>query len=168
VAVANCSQRWTIRRGIMRYNIWLVVVLLRASMPAYGAPPPDATGQFHEWFRGLTVPGSPGTACCGVADCRMVESRWNDQTRHFEAKMNRDVFGNSSGISGDSEARQRARYVWMWNWIARFGDKPEIWVEIPEAKVSPASNPTGHAVLCWSTFNPNSNGVLCFVPYHGS
>ena len=63
---------------------------------------------------------------------------------------------------------EKARYVWMWNWIARFGDKPEIWIEIPEAKVNHASNPTGHAVLCWSAFYPNFNGVFCFIPYQGT
>jgi hypothetical protein len=99
----------------------------------------------------------------------MVESRWNDQTAHFEAKVIRDVFGNAPPrTSGDSAAREKARYVWMWNWIAKFGDKPEIWIEIPEAKVNHASNPTGHAVLCWSAFPSNFNGVFCFIPYQGS
>jgi hypothetical protein len=151
----------------MRY-IWFAVALLRASMAAYGAPPPDATGQFHEWFRGLTIPGSPGSACCSVADCRMVESRWDDRTRHFEAKVIRDVFGNALRNSGSSVTREGARYVWMWNWVARFGDTPEIWIEIPEARVNHAANPTGHAVLCWSNFLPNFNGVLCFIPYQAS
>ena len=26
-------------------------------------------------------------------------------------------------------------------------------------------NPTGHAVLCWSVFNSEFNGVYCFVPF---
>ena len=56
----------------------------------------------------------------------------------------------------------------MWDWTARFGDKPEIWIEIPEAKVNHVSNPTGHAVLCWSTFYPDFNGVFCFIPYEGT
>jgi hypothetical protein len=35
----------------------------------------------------------------------------------------------------------------------------------PEAKVNPVQNPTGHAVLCWSVFNSEFNGVYCFVPF---
>jgi hypothetical protein len=147
-------------------------MLLLTAIPAHGVPPPDVSGEFREWFRGLSVPGSSGIACCSVADCRMVESRWNDQTHHFEARVIRDVFGNafrnSESSEGDSAAYEKARYVWMWNWTARFGDKPETWIEIPEAKVNHVSNPTGQAVLCWSTFHPDFNGVFCFIPYQGS
>ena len=77
----------------MRF-IWLLGALL-AWVPARAAPPPEASGHFHDWFQSLTVPGSSNTPCCTVADCRMVESRWNDRTLHYEAKVVRDVFSNA-------------------------------------------------------------------------
>lgn len=51
----------------------------------------------HDWFQGLTVPGSPGTMCCTIADCRIVESRWNEQTQHYEAKMILEAFNKGLG-----------------------------------------------------------------------
>jgi len=45
---------------------------------------------------------------------------------------------------------------------------PRYGVEIPEARVNLTYNPTGRAVLCWSTFYSDFNGVLCFVPYQGA
>ena len=155
---------------MMSHCIWIVIPLI-AGLPAYAAPPSDSTGQLHDWFGGLTVPGSSGLACCSVADCRMVDSRWNDQTRHFEAKVTRDLFGNvrrPASDEGEFGADKNARYVWMWNWISKFGEKSEVWIEVPEAKVSDVVNPTGHAVLCWSAFHPDSNGVFCFIPYQGT
>ena len=99
----------------------------------------------------------------------MVASRWNDQTSHFEASVVRDLFakalGGTASDGKDSEVHERARYVWMRNWINKFGDKSEVWIEIPEAKISNVTNPTGHSVLCWSAYRPDFNGVLCFIPY---
>lgn len=136
---------------------------------AHAAPPPDADGRYHDWFRSLIVPGSLSTPCCTVADCRMVASRWNDQTGHYEARVIRDVFSNALRNSvlyeRDLASYEKARLVWVRNWIARFGDRPEAWIEIPEAKVNHVPNPTGHAVLCWSTFYSDFNGVFCFIPY---
>jgi hypothetical protein len=40
-----------------------------------------------------------------------------------------------------------------------------VWIEIPDRKINAVQNPTGHAVLCWSVFNGESNGVYCFVPF---
>jgi hypothetical protein len=60
---------------------------------------------------------------------------------------------------------EKAKLIWIRNWIARFGDSSEAWIEIPEAKVNHVPNPTGHSVLCWSTFYPDFNGVFCFIPY---
>ena len=160
------------KRPLMIARIVPALLMATQVAAAQAAPPPDASGQFREWFRSLTVPGSPSISCCTVADCRMVESRWNDQKRHFEARVIRDVFGNalrnSALYEGDAVAYEKARYVWMWDWTARFGDKPETWIEIPDAKVNHVSNPTGQAVLCWSTFYPDFNGVFCFIPYQGS
>jgi hypothetical protein len=153
----------------MRFICLLAMIL--AEVPAYAAPPPDASGQFREWFRSLTVPGSPGTPCCTVADCRMVESRWNDQTRHYEAKVVRELFSNalrnSPLYANDDTALQKAQRVWISKWITAYGDAPETWIEIPDAKVTQPNNPTGRAVLCWSTFYPDFNGVFCFIPYQG-
>ena len=149
-----------------------LLAALQVCVSAYAAPPPDATGQYHDWFRSLTVPGSPTTPCCTVADCRMVASRWNDQTQHYEARVIREVFSsalrNSVLYGKDLESYEKAKLVWIRNWTARFGDRPEAWIEIPEAKVSHVANPTGHAVLCWSTFYPDFNGVFCFIPFEAA
>ena len=148
--------------------IWLVIALL-IGVPAYAAPPRDATGQFRDWFRGLTVPGVPGASCCTVADCRMVDAGWNDRTQHHEARADREIFSDALGRPTlsleDNEAYQTARRAWMKHWITRYGHNPYVWIAVPEAKINPVQNPTGHAVLCWSVFNRKFNGVYCFVPF---
>ena len=53
----------------------------------------------------------------------------------------------------------------MQRWAAQYGDRDEVWIQIPESRVNPVENPTGRAVLCWSVFNRESNGVYCFVPF---
>lgn len=68
----------------------------------------------------------------------------------------------------DFAAYEKAKSVWVRKWIAKFGDKPEAWIEIPETRVNRVSNPTGRAVLCWSAFYPDFNGVFCFIPYQGA
>jgi hypothetical protein len=145
------------RETTMRF-IWLLGMLYFATS-AHAAPPPDASGQYHDWFRSLTVPGL-STACCTVADCRMVESRWNGRTQHYEAKVVREIFSNALRNSPlyekDPAAFQSARQIWLSKWLASFGDVPEAWIEIPDARINQASNPTGRAVLCWSTFTPIS------------
>jgi hypothetical protein len=144
---------------------------LPVAVSAHAAPPPDATGQYHDWFSSLTVPGSPTTPCCSVADCRMVDSRWNDQTQRYEARVVREVFSNALRNSVLYQANfadyEKARNIWIRNWTIRFGDIPEAWIEIPETRVNPVPNPTGRAILCWSTFYTDFNGVFCFVPYQG-
>lgn len=146
-----------------------LIGLFCVSMPAPAVPPPDADGRFREWFRDLSVPGSPGTPCCTAADCRMVDHRWNDQTRRYEARVTPQAFGNtisrSSMSQADEEAVEMARNAWMQRWAAKYGDSNEAWIDIPESRVNPVANPTGHAVLCWSVFNRESNGVYCFVPF---
>jgi hypothetical protein len=52
-------------------------LLLGTTTKVDAAPPPNASGQYHDWFRSLTGPGTTYTPCCSIADCRMVESRWN-------------------------------------------------------------------------------------------
>jgi hypothetical protein len=147
------------------------LLLVGITITVDAAPPPDATGQYHEWFRSLAVPGSPQTPCCSVSDCRMVQSRWNSQTQHYEAKVVREVFSNALRNSllyeNDVAAFQAARRIWISKWIAAYGDVPDKWIEIPEARINLANNPTGHAVLCRSTFYPDFNGVFCFIPYQG-
>ena len=154
----------------MRF-IWLVGAL-HIGMSAHAAPPPDASGQYHDWFRSLTVPGSPNAPCCSVADCRMVESRWNSQTQHYEARVARDVFSNALEKSPlyekDLVAFRTAKQIWLSKWLASFGDVPEAWIEIPEARINRTNNPTGRAVLCWSTFYPDFNGVFCFIPFQAA
>jgi DMSO/TMAO reductase YedYZ molybdopterin-dependent catalytic subunit len=153
--------------GEMRAICSIVVLYVGAS--AYAAPPPDASGVFADWFKSLTVPGIPGAPCCTVADCRMVEAIWNDQTRHYEARVMREKFSNALDkpiVSQEDEAaHQTAKSAWMKRWIAMYGDTPDVWIEIPEAKVNLVQNPTGHAVLCWSVSNGEFNGVYCFVPF---
>lgn len=102
----------------------------------------------------------------------MVQSRWDSQTRHYEARVVRDAFSNALRKSplyeSDVAAFQKARQIWISKWIAAYGDVPEKWIAIPEAKINLTNNPTGHAVLCWSTFYPDFNGVFCFIPYQGA
>lgn len=102
----------------------------------------------------------------------MVESRWNGWTQHYEAKVIREIFSNALQNSPlyvkDMAAYQTAKQIWISKWIAAFGDVPDTWIEIPEARINPTYNPTGRAVLCWSTFYPDFNGVFCFVPYQGA
>ena len=123
---------------------------------ARAVPPPGASGQYHDWFRSLTVPGSPHAACCSVADCRMVESRWNSQTQHYEARVARDVFSNALEKSPlyekDLVAFRAARQIWLSKWLASFGDVPEAWIKIPEARINRTNNPTGRAILCGQPF----------------
>jgi hypothetical protein len=139
-----------------------LLAALQIAVSAHAAPPPDVSGQYSDWFRSLTVPGSPNTPCCTVADCRMVESRWNDEAQHYEAKVIRDVFSNALRSSvlykGNFASYEKAKYVWISKWMTRFGDKGEAWIEVPGSRVNLVPNPTGHSVLCWSTFYPDFNG----------
>jgi hypothetical protein len=151
----------------MRF-IWLFGALQVAAQ-AYAAPPPNASGQYSDWFQSLTVPGNASLKCCTAADCRTVDSRWNAETQRYEALVIREVFSNALKSSvlyaDDNEAFAVAKRVWIRNWINRFGDTPETWIEIPEARINHTHNPMGRAVLCWSTFLPYFNGVFCFVPF---
>jgi hypothetical protein len=69
----------------MRF-IWLLGVL-QVAAPAYAAPPPNASGQYSDWFQSLTVPGNASLSCYNAADCRMVDSRWNAETQRYEASL---------------------------------------------------------------------------------
>ena len=154
----------------MRFIWYLALATIALSVSA--APPPDANGQFRDWFRSLMVPGLPDAPCCTLADCRMVEARWNDRTLHYEAMVARETFVSVPGkpirSQQDDEAIQVARNAWTARWSARYGDTSAVWIEVPEAKINPAQNPTGHAVLCWSLLNAEFNGVFCFIPYQGA
>jgi hypothetical protein len=154
--------------GVAMRLIWFMAAFC-VSVSARAAQPPDSDGRFQDWFRALSVPGSPNTMCCTIADCRLVEARWNEHTQHYEAKVTRERFSNALGqpvlSHEDDEAFQAARSAWMKHWITKYGDNPGVWIEVPQAKVNPVQNPTGHAVLCWSVFNSESNGVYCFVPF---
>ena len=102
----------------------------------------------------------------------MVEFRWNSQTQHYEARVARDVFSNALEKSPlyekDLVAFRTAKQIWLSKWLASFGDVPEAWIEIPEARINRTNNPTGRAVLCWSTFYPDFNGVFCFIPFQAA
>ena len=149
-------------------RIWYSAMFF-ISMSVYAAPPSNSDGRFGDWFRSLRMPGSPGTMCCTIADCRMVEARWIDETQHFEARVTRETFGrglqNPILSPEDNDAAQAAQNAWTLRWIAKFGDNPDVWIERPDRKINAVQNPTGHAVLCWSVFNGESNGVYCFVPF---
>jgi hypothetical protein len=107
----------------MRF-IWFLG-LLHIAISAHAAPPPDASGQFSDWFRSLTVPGILGAPCCTMANCRMVEARWNDWTRHYEAQVTRERFSTTAWkqilSQGTGEAYQAARNAWMRQWLSRYG-----------------------------------------------
>jgi hypothetical protein len=79
-----------------------------------------------------------------------------------------NVLEKSPLYEKDLPAFQTSRLIWLSKWIAAYGDVPEAWIEIPEAKVNQINNPTGRAVLCWSTFYPDFNGVFCFIPFQGA
>src|SRR5215472_2834626 len=113
--------------------VWLVSMLLIGAQ-ALAAPPPDATGSYSNWFQSLTVPGVPNLGCCTAADCRMVDSRWNTETQRYEARVIREVFSNALKYSvlyvDNPEGLEAAKRIWARNWIDRFGDTPEAWIEI--------------------------------------
>jgi hypothetical protein len=68
----------------------------------------------------------------------------------------------------DDEAYSAAESAWVNRWITKYGESLYVWIEIPAAKVNPVQNPTGHAVLCWSIFNSEFNGVFCFIPFQAA
>ena len=78
-----------------------------------------------------------------------------------------DALQSSPIYKSDPAAYKRAQQIWIRIWIAAYGDVPATWIEIPETRINPVNNPTGHAVLCWSIFYPDYNGVFCFIPYQG-
>lgn len=137
-------------------------------MSAAAAPPPDSDGRFREWFRGLSMTESPGVMCCTVADCRIVDSRWNIQTQRYEAKVSPQAFRNGLRIATisqeDDEAAQAATRAWMRRWIARFGNGNEVWIEIPESRLNLIENPTGRAVLCCQS--STASLTVSIVSYH--
>jgi len=146
----------------MRVSRLLALLLVAAS--AHAAPPPNADPQFRDWFSSLKVPGSLSTPCRSVADCRRVDSRWSGRTQQYEAKVARGVFSNA--LRNENDAGFSATF-WIRKWITAYGNVPEIWIEIPDERGNSTNNPTGRAVLRWSTFNANFNGVFCFIPYQG-
>ena len=75
---------------------------------------------------------------------------------------------NSSRYENDKATYQAARGIWIQNWVARFGDAAVAWIEIPDERVNHVDNPTGHSVLCFSTFHSAYNGVFCFVPFEAA
>ena len=79
-----------------------------------------------------------------------------------------NALGKSPLYESDVAAFQKSQRIWVSKWIAAYGDVAEAWIEIPEARINLTNNPTGHAVLCWSTFYPDFNGVFCFIPYQGA
>jgi hypothetical protein len=141
------------------------IVLACLCVTARAAPPPDASGRFSDWFRSLAVPGNRGIMCCTAADCRMVASRWNDLTHHHEANVEREKFvyrpSRPALSQEDENAYEGARGAWTAQWVRRYGNADNVWIEVPDDKINAVPNPTGHSVLCWSVFA----GVYCFVPF---
>jgi hypothetical protein len=148
--------------------MWMIIVPFAGAF-AHAAPPSDANGKFADWFKSLMVPGIPGAMCCTISDCRMVDARWNDRAQHYEARVIRERFSETlrrpNLSQEENDAIQMAKDAWMRRWIAKFGDHPDMWIEVPDHKINSVQNPTGHPVLCWSVFNGESNGVYCFVPF---
>jgi hypothetical protein len=169
IPCADYSRVAAASRTLLKFLGAPALLMATQIAAAQAAPPPDAGGAFADWFRSLTVPGTQGAPCCTIADCRMVEARWNDRTRHYEARVMREKFSNALGrpilSQEDDDAFQVAKSTWITRWVSKYGDIPDVWVEIPEATVNPVRNPTGHAVLCWSVSNSLNNGVYCFVPF---
>jgi hypothetical protein len=153
----------------MMRPFWFALMVV-GSISAHGAGPAEADRRFADWLRTLTLPGSAGTLCCDIADCQMVEARWNSGTHHYEARVIRNVFNDPlrpwrTYTKGDDPDEASMRDNWTKSWIANYGDVSEIWIEIPEDRINHVRNPTGHAVLCWTSFWTKDNGVFCFVPF---
>src|SRR5579862_4607411 len=91
--MARSSRARPLLARMASISLILCLGALCVGASVHAAPPPDANGQFRDWFKSLLVPDYPGVPCCTVADCRMVEARWNAETRHHEAKLTRDAFG---------------------------------------------------------------------------
>jgi hypothetical protein len=68
----------------------VLAALLLISVPAYGAPPPDADPSFARWFRSLQA--GDGGPCCSIADCRSVAARLTGD--HYEV-----LIGAAHGVS---------------------------------------------------------------------
>jgi hypothetical protein len=103
----------------------------------------------------------------------MVEARWNSQTQRYEARVIREVFSNALAkwrtyMRNEASDLAATRDSWIKSWIANYGNVSETWIEIPEGRISHINNPTGRAVLCWSTFYADFNGVFCFIPFHAA
>src|SRR5258708_39123084 len=86
-----------VTRRVVRNLVVSALLMTTAAASAHAAPPPDASGVFADWFKSLTVPGIPGAPCCTLADCRMVDATWNDQTQHYEARGMREKVSNAPG-----------------------------------------------------------------------
>lgn len=62
--------------------------------PVQAEPPPNATGEFSQYYKSLEVPYNEPAKCCGEADCREVEvKRENGQWWAFVTK---EVFGETA------------------------------------------------------------------------
>lgn len=74
----------------------LLILLAAAAVVAtttlsFSAPPPDADPALAPWFRSLTIPGTEGTSCCSIADCRPTSYRTKGD--HYEVLAGHDDQG---------------------------------------------------------------------------
>lgn len=93
-------------------------------LPAKAEPPANSTGEFHDYFTGLKVPGS-SVGCCSEADCRTVRSKF--ENGHWFAFISEEVFGEHANA-------------------------PDNWVEVPpEAMIrdEPKAKRPMDATACW-------------------
>ena len=148
----------------------IAMILIAATANAYARPPPDSSNEFHEWFMSLKIPGS-NMMCCSESDCRFVLSRFNQDTNHFEAFIDRDKYYKSISIYDSVIVND-----WNDTWIKNYGDISSMWISIPNKRVKiEVNNPTGHAILCWTPYLSGSaqepdgdKGVYCFIPMIGT
>lgn len=112
-------------------------------VPVHDMSDPDGT-----WYRGLIVPGEPGTplagsSCCSgggdpAGDCRNVETRIRNG--HWEAYIDSKTFPDIEGKP-------------------LLGKAPNAWVRVPDDVIIRGSNnPTGRPVACYF-----AGTIRCFV-----
>jgi hypothetical protein len=97
----------------------IFAVALPLCAPAAAAPPENPDPRLTPWYKSLRQPGT-GAECCGIADCRMVEFRRND---------------DGYEVFVDQRWRLSKPY---WTRVP-----PEKILERPD-------NPTGRAVVCFT------------------
>lgn len=131
----------------------LAAIFLLFSVPALAEPPPgvDLSSPTARWFHTLT--DENGKSCCGLGDCRAVESDWREG--HWWVWVKPSYLVDPAKPSYIIEPPQAAPDV------SRAG---KSLVKVPDEIVQRRDdNPTGHSILCASPVQPETI-MYCFIP----